>query len=54
MAQLPTNELQAVAFHMFTRCQEQRKDFDECMDSADKSSKCQDQFKALTACAQTL
>lgn len=54
MAELKTHDLQALAFHMFTRCQAERAAFDECMDSADKSSKCAEQYKALSGCATTL
>jgi hypothetical protein len=54
MADLKTHDLQALAFHMFTRCKEQRAAFDECMDSADKSSKCSEQYKALTSCTASL
>lgn len=54
MADLKTNDLQAIAFHLFTRCKEQRSAFDECMESADKSSKCKEQYKALSDCAATL
>ena len=51
---IKTNDLQALAFHMFTRCKAERAAFDECLESADKSSKCAEQYKALTACATTL
>jgi hypothetical protein len=51
---LKTNDLQALAFHLFTRCKAERAAFDECMESADKSSKCTEQYKTLTACATTL
>lgn len=54
MADLKTHDLQALAFHMFTQCKAERAAFDECMDSADKSSKCAEQYKALSACATTL
>ena len=54
MADMKANDLQALAFHLFTRCKDQRAAFDECMESSDKSSKCQEQFKSLTECAQTL
>jgi len=46
--------LQAVAFHLFTRCKDERVAFDECMDSAAKSSQCAEQEKALAACAKSL
>lgn len=45
---------QALAFHMFTRCKAERAAFDECMDSADKSSKCSEQYQTLSACAKAL
>lgn len=54
MADIKTNDLQALAFHMFTRCKEERAVFDACMDGADNSSKCSEQYKALTSCAKTL
>jgi hypothetical protein len=54
MAELKTNDLQALAFHMFTRCKSQRAAFDECMETADKNSKCQEQYSALLSCAQGL
>lgn len=49
-----TPDLQAVAFHLFSRCADQRVAFDECMDKAAKSKECEAEFKDLTACAKGL
>jgi hypothetical protein len=49
-----TPDLQAVAFHLFSRCSDQRTAFDECMDKASKSKECESEFKDLTACAKGL
>ncbi|KAI8466499.1 MAG: hypothetical protein J3K34DRAFT_433601 [Monoraphidium minutum] len=54
MADLKTTDLQAIAFHLFTRCKTERAAFDECMDTENKSSKCSEQYKALNACASSL
>jgi hypothetical protein len=53
-AEFKIPELQAVAYHMFTRCKEERVAFDDCMDQASKSSQCAEQQKALSACAKNL
>lgn len=52
MAEIKTNDLQAIAFHLFTRCKSERAAFDECMDTESKSSKCSEQYKALNDCAK--
>jgi hypothetical protein len=54
MADIKTNDLQALAFHMFTRCKAARAEFDACMETADKNSKCAEQYGALLKCAQGL
>lgn len=54
MADLKTHDLQALAFHMFTQCKAERAAFDECMDGADKSAACAEQYKALSSCATAL
>lgn len=51
---VPLPDLQAVAYHMFTRCSEQRVAFDECMASKTKNSECNEQYKAMMDCAKTL
>lgn len=49
---LKTSSLQAVAFHMFTKCADQSEAFQSCYSSSDKpGSKCAEEYKALTACA---
>jgi len=47
-------ELQAIAYHMFTKCKDERVAFDDCMDQASKSSQCAEQQKALSSCAKNL
>jgi hypothetical protein len=54
MATPKTSDLQALAYHLFTRCKDERAAFDECMDSESKSSKCAEQYKALNSCANAL
>jgi len=46
---------QAVAFHLFTKCRDQSDAFQSCYTSSDKpSSKCAEEYKALTACASAV
>eukprot|EP00879_Flechtneria_rotunda_P001043 GHRR01001180.1.p1 GENE.GHRR01001180.1~~GHRR01001180.1.p1 ORF type:complete len:102 (+),score=22.90 GHRR01001180.1:75-380(+) len=48
-------ELQAIAFHMYTKCQDQTKAFEACYSSADKpASQCEEEYAAVTACAKNL
>lgn len=55
MDSLPkTYELQALAYHMFTRCSTERTTFDACMDKAAKSSECKEEYTALASCAKNL
>ena len=47
-------ELQALAYHLFTACKEERSTFDSCMDKADKGSQCKAEYTALATCTKGL
>ena len=48
------HELQALAYHLFTACKEQRSAFDGCMNKANKGSECKAEYTALAACTKGL
>eukprot|EP00878_Enallax_costatus_P001677 GHUV01001831.1.p1 GENE.GHUV01001831.1~~GHUV01001831.1.p1 ORF type:complete len:102 (+),score=12.90 GHUV01001831.1:185-490(+) len=49
------SQLQAVAFHMFSKCGEQTQAFEQCYSSSAKpTSECAEEYKATVACAQNL
>lgn len=53
--ELPTHQLQAIAFHLYSKCNEQTDAFQECIKSATKpSQQCQAEYKALSSCAKEL
>jgi len=55
MADVPAvNDLQAVAYHMFTQCKDNRTAFSECMAGASKPGECEEQYKAMMGCAKDL
>lgn len=48
-------ELQAVAFHMYSKCAEQTAAFEQCYTTSDKpSTKCAEEYKATAECAKAL
>ncbi|KAF8059152.1 NADH dehydrogenase [ubiquinone] 1 alpha subcomplex subunit 8-B [Scenedesmus sp. PABB004] len=47
-------DLQAVAFHMLSKCAEQTAAFEECYANNASASKCAEEFKAVAACAKDL
>lgn len=54
-ADLPTHQLQAVAFHLMSRCAEQTEAFNDCVKNSPKpSSACVEEYKALSACSKAL
>lgn len=53
--ELPTHQMQAIAFHLYTKCSEQTDAFQECIKSANKpSQQCAAEYKALSSCAKEL
>jgi hypothetical protein len=52
--ELPTHQLQAIAFHMYSKCGEQTEAFQECMKNSTKPTVCVAEYKALSACAKEL
>lgn len=53
--ELPHHQLQAIAFHMYSRCSAETDAFQECMKTATKpSQQCTEQYQALSACTKSL
>jgi hypothetical protein len=53
--ELPHNQLQAIAFHLYSKCSDQTEAFQECVKtSAKPSQECTEQYKAISACAKEL
>jgi hypothetical protein len=53
--ELPTHQLQAIAFHLYSKCSEQTDAFQECIKSATKpSQQCKAEYQALSSCAKEL
>ncbi len=50
---IPLQELQAVSYHLFTKCAEKRAAFDECFQSAGKGG-CTSEYTALMSCTKDL
>lgn len=54
-AELPVHQMQAIAFHMMSKCADETEAFQECVKTATKpSQQCTEQYKALSACAKAL
>lgn len=52
---IKTTSLQAVAFHMFTKCGDQSETFQQCYQNSSKpASQCAEEYKALRECAANL